>query len=185
MIIAQFHHHRENVVAKLWLFLWQEINRWCELNCMRVRLETPMELSGARSIFFEWEGVHDVLQSLADAFRIGWLRISWGATVGWMRVQTFLIAKLRRQKLLQKTESSQTAMFTNSPCRQLRSFYIMHRCWARNGTRERRTCPVPCERWRRNFSRSFRSPKSSSNERELQRLFGHRPGLREGDGRNQ
>lgn len=62
-----------------------------------------------------------------------------------------------------------------SPCRQLRWFYIKHHYSAHSGKRERRTCPVPCERWRRNFSHSSRCPRSSSSEREPRQLFGRRP----------
>lgn len=65
----------------------------------------------------------------------------------------------------------------NSPCKQLRWFYIKHHYSAHSGKHEQQTYPVPCEQWRRSFSHSFRFPKSSSNVREPQRLFGHRPGF--------
>lgn len=140
-----------------------------------------MKLSGAGSIFFEWEGVHDVLQCFADSFRIRRLWVGWRATVGRMCVQAFLVSEL---EIIRNLISIQEVIKSNSPCRPLRWFCREHHCSVHSEMRERQTCLVPCEQWRRSFSHSFQCPGNSSSEHEPQQLFGHRPGLGfSGDGK--
>lgn len=133
-----------------------------------------MKLSGTRAILFECEGVHDVFQCLADSFRVWWLWVGWGATVGRMRIQTFLVPKLKYYFIV-KTYLEWIFIYS-SPCKLLRWFYIKHHYSVHSEMHERRTYLVPCELWRRSFSHSFQCPGNSSSEHEPQQLFGHRPG---------